>query len=178
MRARDVMTREIVSVRPDASILECAKLMVGHRISGLPVVDEAGTLVGIVTEHDLLRHEKLGTAWARPEWLEFLISPERLSLDYAQSQSRTVAEVMTTGPLTIAQDAPVENAVRLMHDRRIKRLPVMDSGKLVGIIARADLLRAFARAPERPAPNNDTAWRARMVELEKEYWARRTKALS
>lgn len=178
MRARDVMTRAVVSIRPEASILEAAQLMVQHQVSGLPVVDEAGGLIGIVTEHDLLRGERIGAEWPRPEWLEFLIRPERLAREYAQSHSRKVADVMTANPVTITQDASIENAVRLMHEARIKRLPVTHRGKLVGIIARADIVRALALGPIARAPNNDAARRARMVELEKEFWTRRTKPSS
>ncbi len=178
MKASDAMRRDVVSIRPDASILEAAQLMVEHEISGLPVVDETGALVGVVTEHDLLRRERTGAKWQRPEWLEFLINPNRLSLEYAQSRSRKVAEVMSVNPVTVTQDEPIARVVRLMHERRIKRVPVMHHGKLVGIIARADLVRAFAQAPTTRAPNNDVARRARMVELEKEYWSRRTKPSS
>jgi len=171
MRARDVMTREVVTIRPDASILEAARLMLEHRISGLPVVDEGGTLVGIVSERDLLRRD----GGEPPEWVELLIGAEQLERQYAQSRTRAVAEVMTADPATIAADAPLEKAVRLMEQHRIKRLPVMADGRLVGIIARPDLVRAFASGLIRPPATEDAARRARMVELEKHFWTHRTK---
>jgi len=169
------MTRGVVSIGPDASILEAAELMVKHQISGLPVVDEAGALIGIVTERDLLRREHTGAEAQSPEWLEFLIGPERLGPEYAQCRSRKVAEVMTGNPVTVAEDEPIEKVLHLMEERRIKRLPVMRHGRLIGIIARPDLVRAFARGFIAPPSNSGPGRRARMVEFEKEFWTHRTK---
>ncbi len=172
MRARDVMTRGVVTIRPNASILEAARLMLEHGISGLPVLDEASTLVGIVTERDLLRRD--GPEAERPEWLEIFAGPDQLARHCAESSRRTVAQVMTPNPVTITENASLEKAVRLMEQHKIKRLPVMDDSRLVGIIARPDLVRAFARGMIRP-PNEDAARRARMVELEKQFWTHRIK---
>jgi len=175
MKARDVMTRGVVSIRPDASILEAAHLMLEHGISGLPVIDEAGSLVGIVTERDLLRRNTADAQLRRPEWVEFLIGPERLALEYAESRTRKVNEVMTANLITISEAEPIEKAVRLMDEHRIKRLLVMRDGKLVGIIARPDLVRAFAHGFIKAPSREDAGSQRRMVEMEKQYWTNRTK---
>jgi CBS domain-containing protein len=172
------MTRQVVSIRPETCVLDAARLMLQHKISGLPVVDEVGNLVGIVTERDLLRRRESPPASKRPEWIEFVIGPERMAEEYKECQGRKVAEVMTPKPTTITPHASLETAVRLMEEHAVKRLPVMQSGKLVGILARADLVRALAHGALRPTPMvNETARRARMAELEKRFWTDRTKPL-
>jgi CBS domain-containing protein len=172
------MTRQVVSIRPDACVLDAAQLMLQHKVSGLPVVDEHGNLVGIVTERDLLRRDETDTRSKRPEWVEFLIGPERMAHEYRECQGRKVAEVMTPNPATIGPNASLETAVRLMEEHAIKRLPVMQAGKVIGIIARPDLVRALAHGALKPPPaTNDAARRARMVEWEKRFWTDRTKPL-
>jgi CBS domain-containing protein len=176
MKAADIMTGRVISVAPDASILECIRLMLQHRISGLPVIDAAGNLVGIVTEGDFLRRAEAGTERKRPRWLEFFAGPGRLADEYVHSHGRKAAEVMTGEPLTINEDTPVEEVVRLMEERRIKRLPVMRGTKVVGIVSRANLLHALASvAREAPPPaKDDQAIRERVLaELAKQPWAPR-----
>jgi CBS domain-containing protein len=176
MKAADVMTGRVISVAPDASILECIRLMLQHRISGLPVIDAGGALVGIVTEGDFLRRVEAGTERKRPRWLEFIAGPARLADEYVRSHGRKVAEVMTPDPITIGEDTPVDEVVRLMEERRIKRLPVMRAGKVVGIVSRANLLRALATVGREAAPaaKDDAAIRARVLaELAKQPWAPR-----
>jgi CBS domain-containing protein len=144
MQVRDVMTRNVVTVTPEESILVAARLMLQHRVSGLPVVDAKGALVGIVTEGDFLRRGELGTTRRRPKWLEFIIGPGRLADEYVHSSGRKVAEVMTPDPYTIDEDASLETVVEAMERRRIKRLPVVRDGRLVGIVSRANLMHALA----------------------------------
>lgn len=175
MKVRDVMTRGVVSIRPEASILEAAHLMLEHGISGLPVIDGAHELVGIVTERDLLRRDEPDVQLRRPEWVEFLIGPERLAREYAQCHARKVNEVMTSKVITISEAAPIEKAANLMDQHRIKRLPVTRAGRLVGIIARPDLVRAFARGLIKAPSSQDAGSRASAVELEKQYWTHRAK---
>jgi CBS-domain-containing membrane protein len=152
MKAADIMTGQVISIAPDASILECARLLLQHRISGLPVIDAAGNLVGIVSEGDFLRRVEAGTERKRPRWLEFITGPGRLAGEYVQSHGRKVGEVMTREPLTITEDTPVDDIVRLMEEHRIKRLPVMRGAKVVGIVSRANLLRALAGVAREAAP--------------------------
>jgi CBS-domain-containing membrane protein len=174
MKAMDVMTRQVISVGPETSILEVARLMLQHRISGLPVVDATGNLVGIVTEGDFLRRTEIGTQRRRPRWLEFIVGPGRLAGEYAHTSGRKVDEVMTTEVRTVAEDTPLEEVVHLMERYRIKRLPVLRERNLVGIISRANLLRAVIRLAyeARSASVDDTVIRERLLgELKDAPWA-------
>jgi len=118
--------------------------MLENRISGLPVLDTTGDLVGMVTEGDFLRRTELGTQRRRPKWLEFLVGPGYLAEEYAHVSGRRIEQVMTGDPVTVSEDDSLETVVELMERRRIKRLPVVRDGKLVGIISRANLMHALA----------------------------------
>jgi CBS domain-containing protein len=144
MKAKDVMTTNVITVAPDASVLEALRLMLQHQISGLPVVDRNGDLVGIVTEGDFLRRAETGTERKRPRWLEFLVGPGTLARDYVRSHARRVNEVMTYDVETVTDEAELGDVVNLMEKRRIKRVPVLRDDRLVGIVSRANLLRALA----------------------------------
>lgn len=174
MQVRDVMTRSVITVEPEESVLLAARLMLQHRISGLPVVNGKGTLVGIVTEGDFLRRGELGTTRQRPKWLEFIVGPGRLADEYVHSSGRKVAEIMTPDPYTIAEDASLESVVEAMERRRIKRLPVVRDGRLVGIVSRANLMHALASlaraAP--PSASDDITIRERsLAALAEHNWA-------
>lgn len=174
MLVRDVMTRNVISVKADDSIMTAAELMLQNRISGLPVVDADGTLIGIVTEGDFLRRRELGTTRQRPKWLQFIVGPGRLATEYVQSAGRKVSDVMTPEPLTIGEDASLDEVVELMERHRVKRLPVTRGGKVVGIISRANLLHALASMAPAAAPVNDddAAIRDRVLTaLSKQRWA-------
>jgi len=174
MQVRDVMTPNVISVKADESILRAARLMLQNRISGLPVVDANGALVGVVTEGDFLRRGELGTSRRRPKWIEFLVGPGRLASEYVHQSGRKVAEVMTPNPLTVGEDDSLETVVQLMERRRIKRLPVMRGGRMVGIISRANLMHALASiARETPTTTIDDATiRDRILEaLAEHHWA-------
>jgi CBS domain-containing protein len=176
MKARDVMTRRVISVGPDASVLEAARLMLQNRISGLPVVDHDEKLVGIVTEGDFLRRAETATERKRPRWLEFLAGPGRLASDYVHSHGRKVSEVMTTEPVTITEDTPLDDIVRLMERRQIKRLPVMRGSELVGVVSRANLLHAMVHVGREAAQASpgDSAIAERMrAEMDQQAWAPR-----
>ena len=146
MKAQDIMTLGVVSVQSNASVMRAVQLMLQNEISGLPVVDDKGSLVGIVTEGDFLRRGELGTQRKRPRWLEFLVGPGRLAEEYVHACGRKVDEIMTPEPYTVSVDTPVDEIVRLMEKHRIKRLPVVENGKPVGMVSRANLLAALARA--------------------------------
>jgi len=145
MLAGDVMTRKVISVASDASAMQAGALMLKHQISGLPVVDSSGILLGIISEGDFLRRAELGTQRRRPRWLAFLISPGRLASEYVHACGRKVKEIMTPNPYTVTESTPVTEVVQLMERHRIKRVPVVCGRRLVGIVSRADLLRALAR---------------------------------
>src|SRR5262249_33664565 len=174
MKASDVMTREVVSVRPDSSILEAVRLMLQRRISGLPVTDDGGRLVGIVTEGDFLRRVETGTERKRARWIEFLMGPGKLATEYVHTSGRKVQDVMTPDVRTVGEDAPLEKIVHLMERHHVKRLPVVSGGRVVGIVTRANLVRALAglALEARPAEAGDAAIRERLLaELEKHRWA-------
>src|SRR5579883_1144889 len=146
MKVSDVMTRKVVSVAPEASMTEAVRLKLQHRVSGLPVVDRNEQLVGIITEGDLLRRTETGTEKHRARWIEFVVGPGRLAEEYARAHARKVGEIMTTDLTTVSEDTPLESVVELMEKRHIKRVPVLRDGKVVGIVSRANLLRALARS--------------------------------
>jgi CBS domain-containing protein len=174
MKAHDVMTWGAITVEPDASVTRAVRLMLQNKISGLPVVDANGQLVGMVTEGDFLRRGELGTKRQRPRWLEFLLGPGRLATEYVQSSGQKVSQVMTPEPKTITPETPLEEVVGLMERHRIKRLPVVQDGKLVGIVSRANLLHALATVARevKPAAGDDAAIRDRiMAECAKQPWA-------
>jgi CBS domain-containing protein len=139
MKAADVMTRQVITVMPDATIEEAARLMLRHRISGLPVTDRDGAILGIVTEGDLIRRAETDTEKQRPRWLELLVGPGRLAQEYVRSHARKVAEVMT---ISVMNEASLREAVTLMEAKHVKRLPVIDGGRLVGIVSRANVMEA------------------------------------
>jgi len=143
MQVRDVMTSSVISVNVDATVLDAARTMLDNHISGLPVVDRGGTLVGVVTEGDFLRRGELGTERRRPKWLEFLVGPGQLAKEYTRSSGRKVGEVMTADPLTVNEDDSLESVVELMERRQIKRVPVTRDGRMVGIVSRANLVHAL-----------------------------------
>jgi CBS domain-containing protein len=176
MRAHDVMTWGAITVEPDASVTRAVRLMLQNKVSGLPVVDAKGQLVGMVTEGDFLRRGELGTQRQRSRWLEFLLGPGRLADEYVQSSGRQVSQVMTPDPKTITPQTPLEEVVRLMEHHRIKRLPVVHDGKVVGIVSRANLLRALASVARevRPEASDDATIREQIIaECAKQPWAPR-----
>lgn len=174
MQARDIMASRVVSIAPEATVLEAIDLMLKNRISGLPVIDRTGALVGIVTEGDFLRRVETGTERKRPRWLEFLLGPNSLAKDYVRSHGRRVEEVMTRELVTVSEDAPLDEVVRIMERKRVKRLPVMHGRELVGIVSRASLLHAFAtmsRDLPPPAKSDADIQQRVMEELAKQPWA-------
>lgn len=176
MKAADVMSRNVVAVGSGATVLDAIRLMLDKRISGLPVVDDDAKLIGILTEGDLLHRSETGTARNRPAWLGLLIGPGRLAGEYVRTHGRRVGEVMTHEVVSVSEDTPLEQVVQLMDDRRIKRVPVLREGALVGIVSRADLLRALAEriAEENAEPGSDEQIRRRLIaELEKSAWSPR-----
>ncbi len=177
MRATDVMTPSVITVDPDTSVQDLAKLLSERNISGAPVVDKTGGMVGIVSEGDLLHRTELGTerhAQRRSWWLEHFAS--ELARDYVKSHGRTVKDIMTHDVATVSEDTDLADIATLLETKRIKRVPVMRDGKVVGIVSRANLVRALAAtttdAPMPAADADDRAIRARLLtELEKQPWA-------
>ena len=145
MDVKSLMTKEIIAVQPDTTVADAARIMLANHLTGLPVQNEAGDLVGIITEGDLLRRAELGTDGKAAGWLKSLFMPSVTAALYTATHGRHVAEVMTQHPVTIAPDADLQEVSELMANRRIRCLPVLDHGRLVGMISRTDLLKALAR---------------------------------
>src|SRR5690349_1158887 len=125
MKAENVMTQPVVSVAPETPVLEAIRIMLQKKISGLPVVDGAGRLVGMVTEGDLLRRVETGTYRRRPRWIEFLIGPGRLAEEYVHAAGRKVEEVMTSEVHAVDERTALDEIVDLMERYRIKRVPIV-----------------------------------------------------
>lgn len=174
MKAADVMRHRVVTIAPTASVAEAAQVMLEHGISGLPVVDAKGAIVGMVTEGDLLRRAETGTERQRPRWLEFLLGPGRLAGEYVRTHGRKVEEVMTRKVITVTPATPLESLVGLMEKHRIKRLPVVEHDRIVGMVSRANLLPVLARlaplAPDMSASDADIRRRI-LAEFDKNPWA-------
>ncbi|WFU13426.1 CBS domain-containing protein (plasmid) [Rhizobium sp. CB3090] len=173
MLVRDIMTSTPVTVKASSPIAEAASLMLDNRISGLPVVDDDGTLIGIVSEGDFLRRGELDTERRRSCFLEFLTSPGKLADEYVHAHGRKVEEVMTSSVTTVSPQQPIADAVKLMERDDIKRLPVVEDDQLIGIVARSDLMRAlFSILMAKPALNGDAQIEAAIqTELAKHSWS-------
>jgi len=174
MKVKDIMTSPVLSVESESPISQAIQLMLEKRISGLPVLDGQGRLVGIVTEGDFLRRTETGTQRRRSRWLEFLIGPGRLADEYTRSHGRKVIDVMTPDPVTINEQTSLEQVVQIMEKHRIKRLPVLREQKLVGIVSRANLLHALAGVASdiKPVTTSDEAIREQLLaELGRQSWA-------
>jgi CBS domain-containing protein len=167
MQAQDVMTTKVVAVAPDTPVTEIAKLLVERQISAVPVVSDERRLLGIVSEGDLIHG--LGKEGARRSWwLDLLASPQSRAKEYLKSHGRLAADLMTREVISVTPDTPLSEIARLLEARRIKRVPVLRDGELVGIVSRADLLRGFALQPSPDAKADDRALRERLtIEFER-----------
>jgi CBS domain-containing protein len=173
MRAHQIMTRQVITIATDAPIVEAANTMLHNHISGLPVVDEAGKLAGIISQGDFIRRAEIGTQRKRGRWLKLLLGPGRVASDFVHERGRKVGEIMTLDPCTVTEDATLEDVVSLMEQNNVKRLPVMRGDQLVGIVTRSNLLQAVAElAREVPDPTaDDDHIRNRIItSIEKTDW--------
>lgn len=134
MRANQMMSRHVITIGVDAPLVDAINTMLKHGVSGLPVVDEAGKLVGILSKSDFLRRAEIGTERRRGRLLTFLAGPDRVAFDFKREHGRKVGEIMTPEPATITEDTPVEVIARIMESRRVRRLPVLNGDKIVGIV--------------------------------------------
>ena len=156
MQARDIMTTNVVTVGTEVPLLAVARMLAEHRISGVPVVDIHNKVVGIITEGDLLRRSELGTERDRSLWRELFVSDQRYATEYVQAHGATAGAVMTRHVVHVAPDTPIAAAVDLFEKHRINRAPVIDNGRLVGIISRSNLVQALACiADQAAAPTTD-----------------------
>lgn len=157
MKASDVMTTKVISIRPDATLSEMIKRMLDHRISGLPVIAEDGTLVGVVTEGDCLRRAETGTEVKRSFWRDLLTGSETLANEYIRTHGRKVSEVMTRDPISVSPDTDLSEVIHIMEKNRIKRVPVVKDGTVVGILSRANLLQTLSGLVRNTSLNDSDA---------------------
>ena len=144
MKAADVMVTNVITVGPDACVQDVAHTLLSARISGVPVVGPNGELLGIVSEGDLMRRVEAGTGRPRPWWLALFVGKETLAAEFIREHSRKVTDVMTRRVITAAPDTPLSKIANLLEKNAIKRVPIVEGGKLVGIVSRANLLQALA----------------------------------
>ncbi|SDO11016.1 CBS domain-containing protein [Vreelandella arcis] len=156
MQAIDIMTPKVVSVAPDTNVSEVAELLLSHRISAVPVVDDEHKVIGIISEGDLMRRLKDDNGQEHSGWLS-LFSAGKNSGEYVKSHGRKAHEVMTPNPLTVEENTPLHSIARLLEKHHIKRVPVLRDGKLVGIVSRANLLQGIANVAVGPtqSPSDD-----------------------
>ncbi len=173
MRAHQIMTRPVITVTPETTVVEAANIMLQRHVSGLPVVDAAGKLVGIVSEGDFIRRSEIGTQRKRGRWLKLIFGPGKAATDFVHEHGGKIGEIMTTEPLTVTEDTDLEKIVQLMEKNNIKRLPVTRGDQIVGIVSRSNLLQAVASlARQIPDPTaDDDHIRDRVIDaLEKNDW--------
>ncbi|MFB9261603.1 CBS domain-containing protein [Bradyrhizobium erythrophlei] len=156
MRAHQIMTKHVIGVSRHTSILDAAKIMLRCHVSGLPVLDEKGKLIGTVSEGDFLRRAEIGTGRKRSAWLELFTGVGRAATDFVHEHGRKVEDVMTASPITVEEQTPLDEIVHLMQKHGVKRLPVMNGQAMVGIVTCADILQAVASmAHQVPDPTAD-----------------------
>jgi CBS domain-containing protein len=175
MKASDVMVRDVITIGPDDDVSRAAKTLADHDISALPVIDEQRRVLGILSEADLLRREEIGTEKRHPAWLEAVMPAGRLATEYAKSHGRKVRELMSETVVSATPDASLSEIAALLERKRIKRVPIVQNGKLVGIVSRANLIQALASAAERTlsasAASIDQAIRSQILDrLVKQSW--------
>ena len=170
MKVEEIMTKDVITVSPKTPIHEAAELMIDHGVSGLPVVDDAGSVVGIVSEGDLILREK--PRERTPWWRLFFGDAERLAREYQKAHGMTVGEVMTRSLIAVSPDFPIESAALILDQHRIRRVPVVADGQLLGILSRGDLIKALAKAPARAGgqPSDERLVREMRARLAEEPW--------
>jgi len=177
MQAADIMTKVVISVAPDATVPDIAKLMLDRGISSVTVVDRTGRLIGLITEGDLLRRAEMGTERRPSRWLEVVSTNAELAADYVKSHARKAADIMTRDVMTASAETPVRDIVDLMESRRIKRVPIVHDGAVIGIVSRANLVQALlvgARFEARDLKGDRAMREALLAELKGQAWVTAT----
>ena len=172
MKAKDVMTADVVTVTPEATVGEAASLLNERRVSGAPVLKD-GRLVGMVTEGDLIRRREIGSDEEGQSWWLRLLGTGGGAQGYIKAHAKHIADVMTRKPVTVEEATPVAEIARLLETHHIKRVPVLRDGRLVGVVSRADLVRALAAASIQTFEANETdeaIRQALLAELDRQRW--------
>jgi CBS-domain-containing membrane protein len=157
MKAMDVMVRDVVTVQPDDDVAEAVRLLAEHDVSALPVVDNDENVIGVVSEADLLHRQEIGTEKQRSWWLEAVTPASTLAGEFAKSHGRRVEEVMSSNVVSASENTPLGEIATLLERHRIKRLPILRAGKLVGIVSRSNLIQALASSQVQTSAGSDTA---------------------
>ncbi len=173
MKARDVMTFPVITVRPDASVVDVAKTFVKSRISGAPVLDQDNKLVGIISEGDLLYRSEIGTERAHPYWYLEYAGKEHLAAEYVKARARKVTDLMTPKVITASPETSLNEIANLLESNAIKRIPIVENGQVVGIVSRGNLLQALASVQVEWAiePSDRQIREALRQHLSNERWA-------
>lgn len=177
MNAAAIMTAPVVTVTEDTTVREIVTLLLARGISGVPVLDAAGRMTGLVSEGDLLRRAELGTQKRRGSWLAFFTGTATLAHEYVRAHGEVARDIMTRSVISVAPDASLADIADVMEERRVKRVPVLDGETLVGIVSRSNLLRTLASTAPAVAGANadDGAIRvALLAELGNQAWSRRS----
>jgi CBS domain-containing protein len=176
MKAKDIMVMKVMTVGPEATVRQAANILFQNRISALPVVDEHGRLVGIVSEGDLARRVELKTDDRRSWWLEIFArkSKENLAVKYVKSHARRVKDIMTRRVITAKPATSLRDIAALLEKNRIKRVPIVAKGRVVGIVSRANLVQALAslREEDQPGTTIDSKIRKKVMRLKSERWSK------
>jgi CBS domain-containing protein len=175
MFVSDLMKYDVNTVAPETTLADAARIMVSQHVSGLPVVED-GKLVGMVTEGDLLRRAEIGTDSKKQNWFRAFFLPSSLADEYVHTHGRFVRDVMTESVMTVFPDTSLAEVANIMCKQRVKRLPVLENGKLIGIIARADLLAALVLhliETRDPLTENEIGDHI-LTEMKKHNWAPRS----
>ncbi|WP_027056247.1 CBS domain-containing protein [Mesorhizobium erdmanii] len=173
MQAEAIMTTPVITIDATATLAEAVDLMLSRKVSCLPVTHRDGSLAGIVSEGDFLRREELGTQRVRPRWLRFLHGPGKFADDYVRANGRFIREVMTTEVVSAPPATSLAEIVDLMMQHDIKNVPIVDQGKIVGIITRTDLLRALINTTPKPgatASDDEQIHKQIVAELQSQSW--------
>jgi CBS-domain-containing membrane protein len=173
MQARDVMVSPVITARKSATVREVAKILVEKRISAVPVVDNVGKLVGIVTESDLMRRAEAGTERPYSWWVRFLAGDATIAADYVKSHATKIEDIMISDVVTATPETPLHAIAALLEEHQIKRVPIVDkAGNLVGIVSRANLIQVVAGArPKLVMTLPDSTIRQKLLaELKRQSW--------
>jgi CBS-domain-containing membrane protein len=173
MKARDVMTSPVITVKPTTSVKEVARLFLERRISAVPVVDNQGKVIGMVSEGDLVHRAEISTERQRPWWLVLMAGDSGLAAEYIKSHAKRVSDIMSRNVITAAPDTPLNEIAEMLEKYVIKRLPIVRDGQLVGIVSRANLVQAIATSGSKlDIPLSDITIREKLLkELNRQSWA-------
>lgn len=173
MKARDVMVSPVITVKSSATVQEVAKILLERRISAVPVVDDHGKLVGMVSEGDLMHRAEARTERQHAWWLRGFIGAETLAAEYVKAHARKIKDVMTRDVISASPNSPLYEIAALMEKNAIKRVPIVRDGDLVGIVTRANLIQAVASGRKAlDIPVSDTFIRDKIIaRLKEQAWA-------